>query len=83
MRQLGGEIVCKSEWKKGSKFVFIVALQPQDLDEVMEQVNTRALNPNQLRNFPRINIKEELKLHENQLSKSDSDSLEIAEQIQE
>ena len=36
VRQLGGEITCKSEWRKGSTFVFIVALQPLNLDDRAE-----------------------------------------------
>lgn len=46
------------------------------MDEAEEQENIRVQNPNQLRNFPQINIEEELKLRDNQPSSDDDDSME-------
>ena len=59
VRQLGGEIVCQSQWGHGSKFTFQLNLQPRELEFDSDDNLQRCINPSRERVLPRINIAEE------------------------
>ena len=74
VRKLGGDIICQSEWQKGSTFTFVVKVQLPDEDEELQDKFERIVNPNQKRLFPLINIKKELAIGGPYYKESESES---------
>ena len=55
VQQLGGEIICNSQWKKGSTFVFLLGLDVQTTSK--ETNDNRCRNPaRQGITYPKIKI---------------------------
>ena len=74
VRKLGGDIICQSEWQKGSTFTFVVKVQLSDEDDERNWTSRRIVNPNQKRLFPLINIKKELEMGIFDYKESESES---------
>lgn len=72
VRELGGDITCKSTWGEGSAFTFVVKLEPQDSDSNNEMEVERVANPFRMRQFPTINVEEEILLQDADYSSSDA-----------
>ena len=62
VRKLGGDIICESEWQKGSTFTFVVKVELVDDSHALQNKIERLLKPNQKRVFPCINIQKEVAL---------------------
>ena len=60
VRKLGGDIICESEWQRGSKFTFVVKVELVGEDHELQNKFERIVNPDSKRVFPLINIENEV-----------------------
>ena len=56
VRKLGGNIICESEWQKGSTFTFTVKVDVVDDTQITQNKLIRLINPGLKRLFAKINI---------------------------
>lgn len=56
VRKLGGNIICESEWQKGSTFTFTVKVDVVDDTQITQNKLIRLINPGLKRLFTKINI---------------------------
>jgi hypothetical protein len=82
VRQLGGEIVCESQWGHGSRFIFQVKLERLELEAENEINFQRCINPRRQRMFPRINIAEERQQRPDMGSSSENEDASDSDQSQ-
>ena len=60
VRKLGGDIICESQWQRGSKFTFVVKVELVSEDHELQNKFERIVNPSSKRVFPLINIQNEV-----------------------